>query len=43
MKLGRLVLIIGLGTFWESAATAGALKSFLGQKDVAVEAAAFWR
>lgn len=39
MKLGRLVLIARVGMFWVSAAAAEASQSFLGRKDVAVEAA----
>ena len=38
-KLGRLVLIVGLGTIWASAAAADTFRSFFGRKDVSVEAA----
>lgn len=38
-KLGRLVLIVGLGTIWASAAAADTFQSCFGRKDVSVEAA----
>lgn len=38
-KLGRLVLIVGLGTIWASAAAADTFRSSFGRKDVALEAA----